>query len=58
MEINLRNPSSAWAAAAVVLFVAVSILIFRIISLRKSLKKNPKPPKRRENNGCRYHSND
>ena len=42
MEINLRNPSSAWAAAATVLIVAVCILVYRIISLRKSLKDKEK----------------
>ena len=38
MEISLRNPSSAWATAAVVLLAAVSILVYRIIRLRKKLK--------------------
>ena len=42
MEINLRNPSSAWAAAAAVIVVAVCILVYRIISLRKSLKDKEK----------------
>ena len=40
MEISLRNPSSAWATAAVVLLAAVSILVYRIIRLRKKLKDN------------------
>ena len=42
MEISLRNPSSAWATAAVVLLAAVSILVYRIIRLRKSLKDKEK----------------
>ena len=42
MEISLRNPSSAWATAAVVLLAAVSILVYRIIHLRKSLKDKEK----------------
>ncbi len=42
MEISLRNPSSAWAMAAVVLLAAVSVLVFRIIRSRKSLKDKEK----------------
>ena len=42
MEISLRNPSSAWATAAVVLLAAVSILVYRIIRLRKKLKDKDK----------------
>jgi len=42
MEISLRNPSSAWATAAVVLLAAVSILVYRIIHLRKKLKDKDK----------------
>ena len=42
MEISLRNPSSAWATAIVVLLVAVCILVFRIIRSRKSLKDKEK----------------
>ncbi|MEE5990968.1 MAG: hypothetical protein V3G41_09850, partial [Lachnospiraceae bacterium] len=42
MEISLRNPSSAWATAAVVILAAVSILVFRIIRMRKSIKDKDK----------------
>ena len=42
MEISLRNPSSAWATAIVVLLAAVCVLVFRIIRLRKSLKDKEK----------------
>ncbi len=42
MEITLRNPSSAWATAAVVILAAVSILVYRIIRLRKSIKDKEK----------------
>ena len=42
MEISLRNPSSAWAMAAVVLLAAVCILVIRIIRSRKSLKDKEK----------------
>ncbi len=42
MEISLRNPSSAWAMAAVVLLAAMSVLVFRIIRSRKSLKDKEK----------------
>ncbi len=42
MEISLRSPSSAWATAAVVLIVALIILVYRIIRLRKSLKDKEK----------------
>ncbi|MBP5609302.1 MAG: VWA domain-containing protein, partial [Lachnospiraceae bacterium] len=42
MEISLRNPSSAWATAAVVLFTAVCILVYRIIRIRKKLKDKEK----------------
>ena len=42
MEISLRNPSSAWAMAAVVLLAAVCVLVYRIICMRKSLKDKEK----------------
>ncbi|MCR5209589.1 MAG: VWA domain-containing protein [Lachnospiraceae bacterium] len=42
MEISLRNPSSAWATAAVVILAAVSILVFRIIRMRRSIKDKEK----------------
>ncbi len=42
MEISLRNPSSAWATAIIVLLAAVCILVFRIIRSRKSLKDKEK----------------
>lgn len=42
MEISLRNPSSVWATAAVVILAAVSILVFRIIRMRKSIKDKEK----------------
>ena len=42
MEISLRNPSSAWAMAAVVLLAAVCVLVYRIIRMRKSLKDKEK----------------
>ena len=42
MEISLRNPSSAWAMAAVVLIAAVCVLVYRIIRMRKSLKDKEK----------------
>ena len=42
MEISLRNPSSAWATSAVVILAAVSILVFRIIRMRKSIKDKDK----------------
>ena len=42
MEISLRNPSSAWTTAAVVLIAAVIILVYRIIRMRKNLKDKEK----------------
>ena len=42
MEISLRNPSSVWATAAVVLFAAMCVLVFRIIRSRKILKDKEK----------------
>ena len=42
MEISLRNPSSAWATAAIVLFAALCVLVYSLIRLRKKLKDKEK----------------
>lgn len=42
MEISLRNPSSAWATAAVLILAAMCVLVYRIIRSRKSLKDKEK----------------